>query len=156
MLGVLTGLTLGLLSTRYGGNDGDGGSLADVEVDTHDSDLGVGAGKDHVHLHSHAGTVVEMLAGQVEVELLELEGLVAGGHPHGAALADDLDGRAQVLKGSTGFEVRDLDGELRASHLCEGSGGHVDGGLVRPCCASAIGGSVQQVPACGSLFVRSC
>lgn len=154
MLGVLTGLTLGLLSTRYGGNGGDGGggSSVDVEVDAHDGDLGVRAGKDHVHLHGHAGAVVEMLARKVEVELLELEGLVAASKSHAAALGDDLDGCAQILEGSTLSKVRDLDGELRARNLCEGTGSHVDGGLVCPCCASAVGGSVQQVPACGSLL----
>lgn len=29
-----------------------------------------------MHLHSHAGSVVQMLAGQMEVELLEVERLV--------------------------------------------------------------------------------
>jgi hypothetical protein len=45
-----------------------------------------------------------VLAGQVEVELLQLKGLV--GNRQGAPLSDDLDGRAQVLKvGAVGHVV---------------------------------------------------
>ncbi len=91
-----------------------------------------------------AGAVVEVLAGEVEVELLQLKGLV--GDLQGAALGDDLDGGAQVLKlGAFGHVV---DAQLDVGPLENGEHAvdHVDWGLVGAGCAHAVGRGLERSP----------
>jgi len=71
-----------------------------------------------------------MLAGEMEVELLESEGLAA--KTEGAALCDDLDGGAQVLELGACCEIGDIDGELACGNHVERTNGHVDGRLLPP------------------------
>jgi hypothetical protein len=78
-----------------------------------------------------------MLAGEVEVELLQLERLV--GHLQRAALGDNLDGGAQVLKvGALGHVV---GGQLDVGSVEDGEDAfdHVDRGLAGAGCAHHIG-----------------
>lgn len=119
---------------------------ADVDVDAEDGELGVRGLEDEVHLHGHAGAVVEVLAGQVEVELGELERVVVAGNGQVAARADDLDRGAQVLEGRAGREVGDEHRVFGALALGVGARDHVDGRLVRAQGTGGVGGHVEGVP----------
>jgi hypothetical protein len=91
-----------------------------------------------------ACAVVEVLTGQVEVELLQLECLA--GYRQGAALGDDLDGGAQVLK--LGAVRHVVDGQLDIGALGEGEdvADHVDGRLAVAGCADRIGRDIDRCP----------
>ena len=91
-----------------------------------------------------AGPVVQVLAGQVEVELLQLKGLV--GDLEGAPLGDHLDGSAQVLKlGAVGHIV---DGQFDVGPLEDGENAvdHVDGRLAGARGAHAVGRGLERRP----------
>lgn len=47
-----------------------GEAVVEIDVESNHGEFLVFALVDHVHLHGHAGAVVEMLAGEMEVELL--------------------------------------------------------------------------------------
>jgi len=114
------------------------GLIGDVNVHTDDGNLLLGGLEDHVHLHGLGGAVVEVLGGQVEVELLKLEGLSVGGE--GAALGNDLDSRAKILELGTIGHVVDGQLDVRALEDLEDAVNHVDGGLAGAGCASGVGG----------------
>lgn len=106
-----------------------------------------------MHLHGDAGAVLEMLAGGVEVELLEVEHLVgAVGEDEGAVLADDFDGRPQVLKGGALGKVGEVNRELNARDLGEAVGDYVDGRLVGALSTRAIRGAVEGEPIRRALY----
>ena len=80
----------------------------------------------HFHIVLHSS--VEVLAWEMEVELLEAELDVVEGH--GAPLSDDLDRGPEVLElGSLG-DVRDADAKVGGRHEGELAFNHVYGGLV--------------------------
>lgn len=119
-------------------------SILNIDKDTDDSNLGILALPNHVHLHSHALSGVEMLAGQVEVELLESEAGVAESH---AALAgDDLDGGAKVLELGSFGHIGDLEVKLRGRDHGVGAGDHVNGGLVDTGRADSVGCRIESNP----------
>lgn len=99
-----------------------------------------------MHLHGLAAAVVEVLAGQVEVELGKLERLVASRNGHVAALADDLDRRAQVLKKRAAVKVRERDLVGGPRLLDVSARDQVDGRLVRALGTRGVGGCVEGVP----------
>lgn len=70
-----------------------------------------------MHLHSHGSAVVEVLTGQVKVELCEVERLVAAGDGQGASFADDLDSSPDVLEYSTRLKVGNADVEVGSGDL---------------------------------------
>lgn len=106
-------------------------TIIDINEDTDNSDLGILTLPDHVHLHSHALSGVQMLTGQVEVELLESEAGV--GEFHGTLSSNDFDSGAQVLEFGSLEHVRDRQAQLRCRDNGIGACGHVDGGLVYTC-----------------------
>lgn len=128
------------------GGGGLGSSGLDVDVNAQNGDLGVGGLEDKVYLHGLAGAVVEVLAGQMEVELRKLERLVAAGNHEAAAFADNLYGGAEVLEGRARREVGDVNGELGACQLSEGAIHQVNGRLRGACGAGHVGRGVQGVP----------
>lgn len=105
-----------------------------------------------MHLHGLAVALVEVLAGQVEVELRELERLVAAGQRHVAALAHDLDRGAEVLKDGAGVEVGDRHPVRGALLLGVEARDQVDGRLVRALGTGGVGGQVQAVPSGRALW----
>lgn len=110
-------------------------SIIQIKPHSHNRNLPTGPLPDKVRLHGHAGPVVEVLAGEVEVELLE--GVVDALEGHGTGATpflhrhDDLDGGAEVLEFGAGGQIREGEGEGRGGDHGEGTGGHVDGGLGR-------------------------
>lgn len=119
-------------------------SILDIDKDTNNSNLGILTLPNHVHLHSHALSGVEMLAGQVEVELLESEAGVA--ESHAALSGDDLDGSAKVLELGSFGHVGDLKVKLRGRDHGVGAGDHVDGGLVDTGRADSVGCGIESNP----------
>ena len=91
---------------------------------------------------------IDVLARQVEVELLEGELDAVEGH--GAALGDDLDGGTQVLELGALGEVRDRDAEIAGGDEGELALDHVDGGLVVSGGAEDVG-RVEGYPVQGAL-----
>ena len=91
-----------------------------------------------------ACAVVEMLAGEVEVELLQLKGLV--GNRQRAALGDDLDRRAQVLKVGTVGHV--VDRQLNVGSVEDGEDAvdHVDRRLAGAGRAHRVGWGLKCRP----------
>lgn len=156
LLAGILGVHLGGALLGSSGDSGDvggrgGGGVArvlDVDVDADDGDLALGGLPNHVHLHGAAHTVVEVLAGEVEVELLEGEVDAVDGH--GAALGDDLDGGTEVLELGAGGEVGDVNAEGGGGHELELALGHVDGGLAGSGGAEDVGG-VEGDPVEGAL-----
>lgn len=126
-----------------------GSALLQVDVGTNDGNLLVGTLEDHVHLHSHALSGVEMLAGQVEVELLQ--GEIAASNLHRSTLGDNLDGGSQVLEFGAIGHVGDLEVDGASGENVEGAGHHVDGGLGGSRGAQLVGSSIQSNPVQGTL-----
>lgn len=62
-----------------------------------------------MHLHGQTGTVVDVLAGKMEVELLEMICRVFDGDFTAESFGDYFDGTSQVLKLSALGKVWDLN-----------------------------------------------
>lgn len=122
-------------------------TVVQVDVNTDDSNFLLRSLPHHVHLHGHACTVVKMLAGQVEVELLELVGLFADLEAATAGLlGDHLDGGAEILKFGALGKVGDFEGHLGCRDEVERALGHVDWRLVLARGARGVGSRVERVP----------
>lgn len=126
------------------------GAILDIDPDADNGNLPRGALPHEMRLHGHARAVVEVLARQVEVELLQLVLDALERHGPGALplafLGHDLDRRAQVLEGRARGDVREGEGQLRRRDHGEGARDHVDGGLARACGAEGVGGRVEVYP----------
>jgi len=95
-----------------------------------------------------------MLAGQVEVELLERERRAVDNDACSGALGhDNLDRGAQVLELGLG-DVGDVELEARPGHNGKLTLAHVDGALVPARRAGHVGG-IQGKPVQGALSRRS-
>lgn len=90
--------------------------------------------------------IVQMLAGQMVVELLEGEGGAVDGHAGTGAIGhDDLDGGAQVLDlglGNVGHDEANIGGREQRELVV----GHVDGALGAAGGAGHVGHRVEGQP----------
>lgn len=127
--------------------------IRNVNVDSQHRDLGIISLENKVNLHGNSSAILQVLARGVEVELLEVECLVAAGELEGAGLANDLDGASQVLECGTGSEVGDVNLQLRSGELGEATG-DIDGRLVSTLGAGAISGGVERKPVGRALILH--
>lgn len=86
-----------------------GRSIVEIDEDTDDGEFVVFAGVNHVHLHGKTGAVVDVLAGEMKVELLQVVCRVLDGDFTAESFGDYLDGTSQVLELSALGEVGDLN-----------------------------------------------
>jgi hypothetical protein len=123
------GLALGGGGSLGGGGGGSGTAVGNVDVHADDGDVPVGALPHHVHLHGAAGAVVEVLAGQVEVELLQGELRAPDRHGAQALGRHHLHRGAEVLELGALGHVGDLQVDITGRDQGELAIDHVDGGL---------------------------